>query len=319
MARHWHTRCSNLFMCQASRGHARTSERVPAARARRRVRRGVSALALIGSAASSAGAAPPYETLGDTPGGAGPPARARPTVPAAPITHDVLPAGAWELRVALGARLDSASDLELEGLFALNYAITDRLSWALPLPAFAYRWGEAGVAELIARGGLRGIGYSSIDGVIGTLDAGVAGRAWLTRGLSLLTYASSDWEFQTGPRQVGQPSRSDVLTVLGGVGFSWHVLDVLTLSPGAGWLGDVRVRDTALESDLDSEIAFGALQSVGYRPLPLVQVHLSPTFSLDAYAIWTVSMHDDPGRQFYLAGVSWILRSEPPCRIHRDR
>src|SRR5687768_3103108 len=118
-------------MCQASRGHARTSERVPAPHARSRVRRGVSALALIGSAASSARAAPPSESLGDTPGGARPPTRARPAVPASPVTHDALPAEAWELRVALGARLDSsASDLELQGLFALNHAITERLVWA---------------------------------------------------------------------------------------------------------------------------------------------------------------------------------------------
>jgi hypothetical protein len=210
--------------------------------------------------------------------------------------------------VALGASLDSpGSDLELEGLFALNYAITDRLVWAVPLPAFSYRWGEAGLAELLARGGLRSVGYSSIDGVIGTLDAGLTGRVWLTTGLSALLYASSDWDFQTGTWETGQPSRSDVLNVLGGMGFSWHVSDALTLAPGAGWVGDVRLRDTAMEAPLDSEIAFGSLQSLGYRPLPLVQVHLASSFSLDAYAVWTVSLHDDPGRQFYLAGFTWTL------------
>lgn len=209
--------------------------------------------------------------------------------------------------MALGARLESpGSDPELEGLFALSYAITDRLVWALPLPAFSYRWGEAGIAELIVRGGLRGIGYNSIDGVIGTLDAGLAGRVWLARALSLLLYGSSDWEFQTGPRETGRPSRTDLATVLGGVAFSWHLSDALTVSPGAGWVGDVRLRDTQAEAPLDSELAFGALASLGYRPLPLVQVHLTPGFSLDGYAIWTVSLREDPGRQFYLAGFTWM-------------
>jgi hypothetical protein len=210
--------------------------------------------------------------------------------------------------LALGAGVDSpASDVEIEGLFALNYAITDRLVWAVPLPAFSYRWGETGRAELIARGGIRGIGYSSIDGVIGTLDAGLTGRVWLTRGLSLLAHGSSDWDFQTGPREEGLPSQTDVLTVLGNLGFSWHLSDAFTVSPGAGWVGEVRVREATPETPLDSELAFGSLQSLGYRPLPLVQAHLSPSFSLDAYAAWTVSLRDDPGRQLYLAGFSWVF------------
>lgn len=291
-------------MCPALYGRTETSKRGSDERVRRRLRAGLSALAVLGSA----GAAPAADTRSAYPPGAPPPTRARAPVPASRAPHDALPAEAWELRLALGARLDSpASDLELEGLFALNYAITDRLVWALPLPAFSYRWGEAGLADLIARGGLRGIGYSSIDGVIGTLDAGITGRVWLVRGLSLLVYGSSDWEFQTGPMEAGEPSRSDVLTVLCGLGFSWHVSDALTLSPGAGWVGDVRVRDAAPDTALDNELAFGALQSLGYRPLPLVQVHLSPSFSLDAYAIWTVSLRDDPGRQFYLGGFTWML------------
>lgn len=273
------------------------------------MQRSIGALAVIGSAASSADAAAPApDRLGAEPSGARAPAKARPGVPAPPASPDALPAGDWELRLALGVGLDSpASNLELEGLIALNYAITDRLVWAVPLPAFSYRWGKAGLAELIARGGLRGIGYSSIDGVIGTLDAGLTGRVWLTRSMSLLAYGSSDWDFQTGPREVGRPSQTDVLTVLGNLGFSWHASDTLTLSLGAGWVGDVRVRDATPETPIDSEIAFGSLQSLGYRPLPLVQVHLSPSFSLDAYAVWTLSLNDDPGRQLYLAGFSWVF------------
>jgi hypothetical protein len=210
--------------------------------------------------------------------------------------------------LALGASLDSSgSDPELEGLVVLSYAITDRLVWAVPLPAFSYRAGRSGAAELIARGGLRGIGYNSNDGVIGTLDAGVTARVWLAPGLSVLVYGSSDWEFQTGPREARLPSRTDVLNARGSLGSSWHVANALTLSLGAGWTGEVRVRDSAQETRLDSEIAFGSLQSIGYRPLPLVQVHLSPSFSLDAYGVWTVSLHDDPGRQLYLGGLSWVL------------
>ena len=98
-----------------------------------------------------------------------------------------------------------------------------------------------------------------------------------------------------------------MLNILGGTWFSWHVSDTVTLSPGAGWIGQVRLRDTAMEASLDNEIAFGSVQSLGYRPLPLVQVHVSTSFSLDAYAVWTVSLNDDPGRQIYLAGFTWTL------------
>lgn len=274
-------------------------------------------VALLAASLSTSGGAPGAE--GAAPGAEGA-ARAAdapreslassPLRPAAELSTAPadFPAGAWALQLAVGVGNDSpGSDLELETLVSVNYAITDRLAWALPLPAFSYRFGRAGAAELLARGGVTGIGYSSIDGVIGTLDAGISGRAWLAPAFSLLAFGSSDWDFQTGPREEGLPSRTDELELRASLGFTWRVADRLSLSAGAGWAGEARVRETALNAPLERELAFGSLQALGYRPLPLVQVHLSPRFSLDAYAAWTVSLRDEPGRQFYLAGLGWVL------------
>ena len=66
------------------------------------------------------------------------------------------------------------------------------------------------------------------------------------------------------------------------------------------------VHDSAVQYALRRELTFGALQALGYRPLPLVQVHLSPTFSLDAYAVWAISLRSGiENRQWYTLGFSW--------------
>ncbi len=54
-----------------------------------------------------------------------------------------------------------------------------------------------------------------------------------------------------------------------------------------------------------SALSIGSVQSLGYRPLPLVQVHLSSRFSLDAYATWTVVLKSGAVRDAYLAGFTW--------------
>jgi hypothetical protein len=56
-----------------------------------------------------------------------------------------------------------------------------------------------------------------------------------------------------------------------------------------------------------SSIVFGSVQSLGFRPLPLVQVHLSRRFSLDAYASWSVDLGDGAVRDRYLGGFTWAF------------
>src|SRR5262245_53401538 len=132
---------------------------------------------------------------------AAPASAAQPDVasPSAPgVVNAALPEGGWELRLSPGLEWTTRQNHFPTLLGALNWAITGRLSWSLPLPAFSYRWGESGRAELIARAGLTGFGYDGeVEALIGFTDATVMAQLWLHRQLSISAQAGAEWDFQT--------------------------------------------------------------------------------------------------------------------------
>jgi len=244
-----------------------------------------------------------------------------------PSAHDTLPASSWEVRLGFGVTTgrvrdfgapvystDAPEDAPLEREFSavgsFTYAITDRLQWSVPLPAFAYRFGDEGALTAIVRGGMTAFGYSSIEGAIGSLDAGVGVRAWLSPGISLISAISSDWAF-------GSPDRERILGLHGNLGLVWDVTDRVTVALGAGYTGGIALFDTTLEvinGDpivLDEPVApgivFGAIQTLGYRSLPLVQVHVTDWLSLDAYAAWAVNLDNGDVRDRVLGGFTWTF------------
>jgi hypothetical protein len=196
----------------------------------------------------------------------------------------------------------------LAGIGSFTYGITDRLSWSIPVPAFAYRIGTEGSFEVIPRVGLTAIGYSSIEGAVGTTDTGVATRTWLGRDISLVSDASSDLSFGS----------VESLRARASLGTTRTIGETVTLSVGAGWagyrrLGEIYVNPSPIVIQREppprttSSIVFGSVQSLGYRPLPLVQVHLSRRFSLDAYASWSVDLRDGAVSDRYLGGFTWAF------------
>jgi hypothetical protein len=244
-----------------------------------------------------------------------------------PSAHDSLPATTWELRLGLGvttgrpgdfaspmfstdATRDAPLKRELAALGSFTYAITDRLSWSVPLPALAYRFGDEGEWTSIVRGGLTALGYTSIEGVIGSADAGAGVRAWLSPTVSLLTTGSIDWAF-------GSPDRERVLELRGSLGAIWAVGDRVSVALGVGYGAGIALRDATLRRSDGSELVlddpvpgslvFGALQSLGYRPLPLVQLHVSEALSIDAYATWSVNLDNGDVRDRLLGGVTWTF------------
>jgi Caspase domain len=245
-----------------------------------------------------------------------------------PSKHDTLPASTWELRLALGVSTgragtfgsqlysneaaDEPAPLErsFAGAGSFTYAITDRLSWAVPVPAFAYRFGDEGAFTVITRGGLTAIGYSSIEGLIGNLDAGVSARGWLSPDITLLSNLATGWAF-------GTPEREHTLSVDGSLGVTWDIADRVSLALGVGWFGGVGVRElravdengveVTVDEDVPSGLVLGAVQSLGYRPLPLVQIHVLEWLSLDAYASWAVDLDSGNVRDRYLAGFTWVF------------
>jgi hypothetical protein len=244
-----------------------------------------------------------------------------------PSAHDSLPASTWELRLALGVTTgpantfgsplystgsDDAAGLEREvsESGSVTYAITDRLAWSVPVPAFAYRFGTEGSFTTIARGGIAAIGYSSIEGVIGSVDVGVGTRAWFTRDFSVLGTASADWAF-------GTPERERLVDLNGAVGISWNVAERVHLALAVGWSVGVVVDDVyvttddgtllPLPDDVESGLVLGAVQALGYRSLPLFQIYVTDSLSIDAYASWAIRLGSGDVRDRYLAGFTWAF------------
>jgi hypothetical protein len=247
-------------------------------------------------------------------------------VSVAPSARDSLPANTWELRLAVGVTTgrsrtfgsplyatgpddDRTLEREVAGAGSFTYAITDRLSWSVPVPAFAYRFGTEGDLTAIVRGGLVAIGYSSVSGAIGTVDAGIGARAWLSPTVSALAAASSYWPFGTAERE-------RVLSLQGSLGMIWNIADRVTLALGAGWVGGVSVGEAFVQTadgtrvpldGVDAGLMLGAVQSLGYRPLPLMQFFVTDWLSIDAYASWAINLDSGDVRDRYLGGFSWAF------------
>ena len=238
-----------------------------------------------------------------------------------------LPRNWWEIRLAFGsstgpgrtwgASLYDASAMpnaplarEWSGDGAFTYGITDRLTWALPLPAFAYRFGEPGGIELVPRFGLTSFGHSDGAGWLGSLGLGAAARVPTTDQQSLLIVTSASSDFATRSRINYQPTGAPTVWRLqAGLAYTWTLRDTVTLGLGAHVAGPLRLGRAAAPSDpqMSKMLIFGSLDDIGFRHVPLISVHLSERFSLDGYASWAVDLGASAVHVRYLAGFTWNL------------
>ncbi|MCU0687024.1 MAG: caspase family protein [Polyangiaceae bacterium] len=250
--------------------------------------------------------------------------------------HSTLARGWWELRLALGASTGATpfssglyasksdgKDRSFASLWSLAHGITDRLTLHAPLPALAYRFGEEGSFEVIPRVGLTSLGYADGAGsfaLLGDLDAGLAARGWVTPDLSVIASTSADWNWQLQTSRGSgnyRQTRDQLLYLRAALGLSWDVHERVTLSLGVGVNGSVTLAEAAVPVSFDAAqelprasrsavFFFGSVQSLGYRALPLVRVHLSRRFSIDGDASVGVNLDGDL-RDRYLAGFTWAF------------
>ena len=236
----------------------------------------------------------------------------------APIARaSSLAQGSWMLQLGAGVTtgppsvwgssvFESSGGLERSAAATggLTYGITDRLTWAVPVPAFAYRFGQPNDLELVTRAGLTSLGYSTVDGMIGTLDAGAALRAWQSPRLSIIAAADAQWGFNTA----SSTTDARILTLSSNLGVAWEPDPLLTLNFAAGASVPHRtVEPPPMAYPLTSSVIFGSIQTLGFRSLPLIQVHVMPQLSLDGYASWSIDIHGGGVRDRYLAGVTWTF------------
>lgn len=246
-------------------------------------------------------------------------------IPRAYSDHSTMMKNWWEFRLAAGASSGANTfgsprpamaggepvERSFSGFWSLAYGITDRLSLSVLAPALSYRIGNEGSFELIPRVGLAQFGYSSLSGFVGTLDAGIATRAWLTADLSLISNTTAGWNFETGTSY----DHGERLALRANAGLAWNAGERVSFAIGSGLSGNPSVArgpTTRILLDIDTvtsgpTLVVGSVQSLGYRPLPLLQIHLSRRFSLDGYAAVGIDLRGGAVRDRYLGGFTWAF------------
>jgi hypothetical protein len=215
---------------------------------------------------------------------------------------------------------------------SLAYGITDRLTWLAPLPLFAYRFGREGDVEIIPSGGLTGLGYSSIDGIVAIAAGGVGLRVWTAPEQSVIANADVAYPFdvQTSSSQISFGGH--YLPIDTSLGYTWTIRDVVTLHFAGGMAGAPRLSELHVHGSpngelkivqagpvdglANGEVTFGSIQRIGARIMPLVAVHVSRQLSLDVHASWSVRLTTGGVSDQYLGGFTWAL---PDSRAARNR
>lgn len=210
-----------------------------------------------------------------------------------------LPANTWGVGLDLGVSYDPIPALDfgtihygsgiaadLAGRIFVAYSPTDWLELAILNPGATVRLGRPNDRELAFFGGLAQWGYGSVSGWVIRPMAGALGRWWFTANTSLVAGA------QYG-RLLGLGAASHELE--GKVFLTHTIRNLVSFNLGIDSFG---VPGHSLGLALGS----GRL---GFRSLPLLQLHLTPTWTLDfdaRVAMWlqpTVST-----AQQYLVGAT---------------
>jgi hypothetical protein len=231
------------------------------------------------------------------------------------------PKGWWVLQLAAGVSTGPASEglsftassnapLERSGVAtgALTYGVTDRLTWNAPLPVFGYRFGREGDYEFIPIGGITSLGYGNISGIVSSVGAGIAARVWTSPSLSLVGTASANWHFRltTSSRQAAtRYLDEDRVTLASALGLAWEAAPVVTFHIAAGFSTDTLGRYPSPAPY--GLLSIGSTQGLESGALPLVQIHLSRRFSLDAHAGWWVNLRSGGVSDQYLGGFTWAF------------
>jgi hypothetical protein len=240
--------------------------------------------------------------------------------PASPMSQaSSLPAHWFALSLAAGVATGPASrparynadpqrsmslerKLDFDGYF--TYAFTDRFTWSMPLPAFSYRFGEPGHFELMPRLGLVGLGYISSEGLFAATDGGVSARLWTDPSQSLIAGVSAVGNFAIRTADDQSGSRLRAWSLSGQLGYGWTIHNVVSLHLGVGFVHGITLEQS--QSNVTRNVLqLGSVLMLGYRSLPLVQVHLSTKFSLDAHASWAFITETGAFSDRYLAGFTW--------------
>lgn len=234
-------------------------------------------------------------------------------------TASTVEGGIVELREAIGVRyrdfaysgigLATGTERSLAFILTGVWGITDRLEWAIGTGALAYRFGSRGRTEWIPWGGLTswGLRYNADSGTTFSygLGLGLDLRAWLTEGQSLYFGASVSSEGAKGVVDVSPLTWHTRLAV--GYGLTIRRLVSLNFSVAfdQNLLAAGKLASPGYDSpELDWTLRFGAVQSLGLRPLPLVQINVNRWLTIDGYVGVAVKLRDRSMQEHYMLGTT---------------
>ncbi len=191
--------------------------------------------------------------------------------------------------------------LEPATQLGLSVGITDRLQYALPL-ALAYRFGERGAVEVVPWAGVTnlGVGYSSVESfmLVYRIGGGLGARFWLGDSLAInASVAAISYGLWSGIRTI----KPTLWYAAPALGLSYTLLDLATinLSLASSW--------PIFGAGGDTVVSFGAVQSLGLRHLPLLQLQVSKTLALDFDLQMDVGLRTGHISDTFLAGVTWTF------------
>ncbi len=241
-----------------------------------------------------------------------------------PSVLSTVPDGRWDLRHSIGRRYGDATDLgfslgdraDLTLDLSLVHGFGDRWSLNVLSPALAYRGGRRGGTEWVVTAGLAGwgVGVSSVDGALfsGTLRASFDARWWLNPRSSVQTGISFASTFRWSGNEVGNPNTGpDSWRARIGLGYTYTLANAVTLGIGIGYAQNL-VRDGEFvrfshENARASVLTFGSVQSLGFRQRPLIQVHLTDSWALDAFVGVSYDIASREFEEAYAAGFTSVF------------
>lgn len=177
------------------------------------------------------------------------------------------------------------------------WAITDRLTWALPLPAFAYRFGDRDGWEVVPAGGLFGLGFSSVEGTIVQPGLHLGVRRRLRSDVALTANAGAVTEASNL-----RPFRSWQLD--GAFGVSRTVVGTVTFNLSAGAYHH-RHPNPSLTSD--TGLRLGSVQRLALRNLPLLEWHVGRGLAVDLHVRVERSFSSSRWRYSSLGGLTYVF------------
>jgi hypothetical protein len=236
------------------------------------------------------------------------------------VTSSTAERGVVELRAGLGIDYSPPSGLGVDSevqrdptaMLSGVLGITDRLQWSIGTGAFAYRFGRRGGTEWIPWGGLLRLtlGFGTVESMIFGygLGAGLNLRRWLTSEHSLILGLGASSQGHVSALRRVEPTTWRSRFELG---VQLTARRVLTFNLAAALSTHFLVQGQLPAADvgspeLDLTVHLGAVQSLGLRPLPLVQLHLSRYFTLDAYAGLAIRVRDGALRDSYMLGFTFL-------------